>query len=115
MINLIEKNGTSFLSITAILVLIKIRDLRLNLTMEIYSVFFFLKNKDYYMTSISSYVDLTVDVKKLPQFDKIKENLDLANAILVLVCFLVIKKRYRNHVWWRELCIYFIYFYLLFI
>ena len=41
MINLIEKNGTSFLSITAILVLIKIRDLRLNLTMEIYSVFFF--------------------------------------------------------------------------
>ena len=40
MINLTEKNGTSFLSITAILVLIKIRDLRLNLTMEIYSVFF---------------------------------------------------------------------------
>ena len=59
---------------------------------------FFLKNKDYYMTSISSYVDLTVDVKKLPQFDKMKEILDLANAILVLVCFLVIKKRYRNHV-----------------
>ena len=50
------------------------------------------------MTSISSYVDLTVDVKKLPQFEKIKEILDLANAILVLVCFLVIKKRYRNHV-----------------
>ena len=31
---------------------------------------------------MSCYVDLTVDVTKLPQFDKIKENSDLANATL---------------------------------
>ena len=42
----------------------------------------FKKNKDYYITSMSCYVDLTVDVAKLPQFDKIKEISDLANAIL---------------------------------
>ena len=28
------------------------------------------------------YVDVTVDAKKLPQFDKIKKNSDLSNAIL---------------------------------
>ena len=42
----------------------------------------FKKYKDYYITSMSCYVDLTVDVTKLPQFDKIKEISDLANAIL---------------------------------
>ena len=31
----------------------------------------FKKNKDYYINSMSCYVDLTADVKKLPQFDKI--------------------------------------------
>ena len=31
---------------------------------------------------MSCFVDLTVDVTKLPQFDKIKEISDLANAIL---------------------------------
>ena len=31
---------------------------------------------------MSCYVDLTVDVTELPQSDKIKEVLDLANAIL---------------------------------
>ena len=31
---------------------------------------------------MSFYVDLAVDVKKLLQFDKIKESLDVANAIL---------------------------------
>ena len=33
----------------------------------------FKKSKDYYITSKSCYGDLTVDVTKLPQFDKIKE------------------------------------------
>ena len=32
---------------------------------------------------MSCYVDLAVDVNKLPQFDKIKEIYDLPNAILV--------------------------------
>ena len=72
--------------ITTILVLIKIGGLRLNLTMEIYSKWFFSKKKkkkkDCYITSTLRYVDLTVDVKKLPQFDKIKEISDLSNAIL---------------------------------
>ena len=42
----------------------------------------FKKNKDYYIANMSCYVDLTVDVTKLPQFDKIKGISDLANAIL---------------------------------
>ena len=42
----------------------------------------FKKNKDYYITSMSCYVGLTVDVTKLSQFEKIKEISDLANAIL---------------------------------
>ena len=33
---------------------------------------------------MSYYIDLTVDDTKLPQFGKIKEILDLANAILVV-------------------------------
>ena len=60
----------------------KIRSLCLNLAMEIYSKVFFLKNKDYYITSMSHYADLTVDVKKLLQFDKTNKIPDLANAIL---------------------------------
>ena len=31
---------------------------------------------------MSCYADLTVDVKKLPQFDKTNKILDLANAVL---------------------------------
>ena len=42
----------------------------------------FKNNKDYYITNISCYIDLTVDVTKLPQFDKIKEISDLSNSIL---------------------------------
>ena len=42
----------------------------------------FRKSKDYYITSMSCYVDLTIDVTKLPQSDKIKEISDLVNAIL---------------------------------
>ena len=45
-------------------------------------VFFSKKNKDYHITSMSCYIDLTVDVTKLPQFNKIKETSDLSNAIL---------------------------------
>ena len=63
--------------------MIKIRGFRLNLAMEIYSkVLFKKKKKDYYITSVSCYVDLAVDVTKLLPFDTIKEILDLANAIL---------------------------------
>ena len=40
------------------------------------------KNKDCYITSMLCYVDLTADVKKLPQFDKIKAISDRAKAIL---------------------------------
>ena len=42
----------------------------------------FMKNKGYYITSMSCHVDQFVDVTKLPQFDKIKEISDLANASL---------------------------------
>ena len=41
----------------------------------------FKKNKEYYITSMSCFVDPTVDVKKLPQSDNIKEIPDLANVI----------------------------------
>ena len=41
----------------------------------------FKKNKEYYITSMSCVVDPTVDVKKLPQSDNIKEIPDLANVI----------------------------------
>ena len=44
------------------------------------------------MTSISSYVDLTLDVKKLPQFDKIKEILDLAILVFGFGMFFGYKK-----------------------
>ena len=43
----------------------------------------FRKNKDYYITRMSCYVDLTIDVTKLPQSDKIREISGLANSILV--------------------------------
>ena len=42
----------------------------------------FRKNKDYYIIIMSYYVDLTVDVTKLPQSDKIKEISDLVMVIL---------------------------------
>ena len=42
----------------------------------------FRKNKDYYISIMYCYVDLTLDVTKLPQSDKIKDISDLANAIL---------------------------------
>ena len=40
------------------------------------------KNKDYYITSMTCYVDLTVDITKLLNYAKIKQTSDLANAIL---------------------------------
>ena len=42
----------------------------------------FRKNKDYYITSIACYVDLTVDITKLPNYAKTKQTSDLVNAIL---------------------------------
>ena len=42
----------------------------------------FKKNKGCYITSMSCFVDPTVDVKKLRQSDNIKEIPGLANAIL---------------------------------
>ena len=40
------------------------------------------KNKDYYVTSMACYVDLTVDITKLANYAKIKQTTDPANAIL---------------------------------
>ena len=37
---------------------------------------------DYYITSMSCYFDLAVDVTKLSQFDKIKKLSELANVTL---------------------------------
>ena len=42
----------------------------------------FKKNKDYYVTSMACYVDLTVDITKLANYAKIKQTTDPANAIL---------------------------------
>ena len=42
----------------------------------------FIKNKDYCITSMTCYVDLTVFITKLPNYAKIKQTSDLANAIL---------------------------------
>ena len=42
----------------------------------------FTKNKDYYVTNMTCYVDLIVDITKLPNYAKIKQTSDLANAIL---------------------------------
>ena len=44
------------------------------------------------------YVDLTEDVTKLPQFDKIKKISDLANTILADGVDFGYKKRYTNKV-----------------
>ena len=41
----------------------------------------FKKNKDYYITSTTCYVDLIVDITKLPNYAKIKQTSDLATAI----------------------------------
>ena len=40
------------------------------------------KNKDYYIISMTRYVDLTVDITKLPNNTKFKETSDLVNATL---------------------------------
>ena len=42
----------------------------------------FKKNKDYYITSMAYYVDLTVDIANLPNYAKIKQTSDQVNAIL---------------------------------
>ena len=42
----------------------------------------FKKYKDYYITSMTCYVDLTVDITKLPNYAKIKQMSDPTNAIL---------------------------------
>ena len=42
----------------------------------------FKKNKDYYITSMVCYLDLTVDITKLPNYTKIKQTSDLATVIL---------------------------------
>ena len=42
----------------------------------------FKKNKDYYTTSMMCYVDLTVDITKLPNYAKIQHTFGLANAIV---------------------------------
>ena len=41
----------------------------------------FKKNKDYYITSTTCYIDLIVDITKLPNYAKIKQTSDLATAI----------------------------------
>ena len=42
----------------------------------------FRNNRDYYITSMTSYVDLTVIVTKQPKYDKTKEINNLATVIL---------------------------------
>ena len=42
----------------------------------------FKKNKHYYITSMTCYIDLTVEITKLPYYAKINQHFDLANAIL---------------------------------
>ena len=41
------------------------------------------KKNNCYIKSISCYVDLTVDVTKLPQFDKVKETLDVVQILVI--------------------------------
>ena len=61
-------------------------------------VLFLEKNKDYYINSMSCYVDLTVDVTKQPQSDKIKEISDLGNANLGDIVDFGYKKCYTNNI-----------------
>ena len=42
----------------------------------------FKRNKNYSITSVTCYVDVTVDITKLPNYAKIKQTFNLANAIL---------------------------------
>ena len=42
----------------------------------------FRKDRDYYITSMTYYVDLAVNITKLPKYDKIKQIHDLATEIL---------------------------------
>ena len=41
-----------------------------------------IQNRDYYITSITCYVDLTVNITELQKYDKIKEIHNLATVIL---------------------------------
>ena len=59
---------------------IKIKSLHLNL--EIYSKVLSSKNNDYYITCMSFYVDVAVEVTNVLQLYTIKEISDLLNAIL---------------------------------
>ena len=61
-------------------------------------VLFLEKNKDYYINSMSCCVDLTVDVTKQPQSDKIKEISDLGNANLGDSVDFGYKKCYTNNI-----------------
>ena len=61
-------------------------------------VLFLEKNKDYYINSMSCYVDLTVDVTKQPQSDNIKEISDLGNANLGDNVDFGYKKCYTNNI-----------------
>ena len=45
-------------------------------------VFFFKKNKDYYITSLSSVITLEKNVKELKDYEKIKKISDISNTIL---------------------------------
>ena len=42
----------------------------------------FRKDRDYYITSMTYYVDLAVNITKLPKYDKVKQMHDLATEIL---------------------------------
>ena len=43
----------------------------------------FKKNKDYYITNTTCYVDLTVDVTKVPTYAKIKQTLNLQLQLIL--------------------------------
>ena len=49
---------------------------------DLLKVIVFKKNKDYYVSSMACYVDLTVDITKLANYAKIKQTTNPANAIL---------------------------------
>ena len=53
----------------------------------------FNKNRDYYITNMAWYVDLTSDITKLPNYVKIKQISDLATAILDVMLILDMVKK----------------------
>ena len=57
---------------------------------------FFKKNKNYYITSMSCYIDLTVD--GTTSIDKIREISDMVNAILAGGVDFDYKKCYTNNI-----------------